>query len=193
MTSQLRIIAASLLLAASLLSASANASDNNARAMNVVSQLLSEAHSAISTGGPRDLSATISPYFAFDLWGRFLIHPRRELFTVGQRRRFMRLLPGYMAHLYYAQFSKGMKLAPSVGNARRVRRDVMVGSLFPRQSSGSLPVEWRLRKQKNGTVRIIDIMVGGTSFMLLKRDEFTAIVDRDGPNGLLAYLKRNSF
>ena len=188
-----RLVAASVLASLLLLPqiANAGASDQHQRAANTVSQLLNDAHDTVTNRGIQHLPETISRYFAFEVWSRFLIQPRKDAFNPKQRRAFQHRLPGFMAHLYHDQFAKGLHLRPSVSGTRPARRDVLVGSLFPRPDGRNLPVEWRVRQRK-GEARVIDIMVGGTSFMLLKREEFTAIIDRDGPDGLLAFLRRNA-
>ncbi len=170
----------------------ASAGDKQNRALATVNQLLNDAHQTVTTRGARHLPETISRYFAFEVWSRFLIQPRKEAFNKKQKRAFRSLLPGFMAFLYHDQFAKGLDRPPSVGGTRPARRDVLVGSKFPRPNGRNLPVEWRMRQQRDGQARVIDIMVGGTSFMLLKREEFTAIIDRDGPAGLIEYLRRNA-
>ena len=187
-----RVILASVLALSCLLPQIASAGDKHARALETVSRLLNDAHQTVTTHGAQRLPDAISPYFAFEIWGRFLIQPRKDVFNPKQRHAFRRLLPGFMAHLYHDQFAKGLDRPPQVGGTRKARRDVLVGSTFPRPNGGDLPVEWRVRQTRDGASRVIDIMVGGTSFMLLKREEFTAIVDRDGADGLLDYLRRNA-
>lgn len=170
----------------------ASAGDTQERALSTVSDMLGNAHSAMNQRGPEALPSAISPFFAFDFWGQFLIKPRATAFTPDQQQTFRSLLPGFMAHLYHVQFQRGLDDPPTVNGVRRVRRDMMVTSQFTRTNGRLLPVEWRMRQVEND-LRIIDIMIGGTSFMLLKRDEFTSIVDNGGPDALLDYLRRNSY
>lgn len=188
----LRILIAGILASLLLLPALATAGDKQMQAIDTVNRLLNDAHESIARRGPEHLSEAISPFFAFEVWARFLIKPRKQQFTKEQRRAFQRLLPGYMAYLYHNQFAKGLQSRPSVGKARKVRRDQLVESWFERPSGNALPVQWRVRSFRGGASRVIDIMVGGTSFMLLKRDEFTAKVDHSGPEGLLEYLRRKA-
>ena len=169
------------------------AGDKHPHEKETVTQLLDQAHRTLTKRGAEYLPEAIAPYFAFEVWGKFLIQPRKEAFNTHQRHAFRQLLPGFMAHLYHDQFAKGLSNPPVVVGVRRARRkDVLVGSQFPRSSGPDLPVEWRVRRFRDGNFRIIDIMIGGTSFMLLKREEFTAIIDRDGADGLIAYLRRNA-
>ena len=194
MIHMLRFFAVSLLTTLLLVSPAPAAAggDRHARAVDTVNRLLNDAHEALSGGGNQRLDNAISPYFAFEHWTRFLIKPRKGAFNPSQRRRVLGLLPGYIANLYHQQFAQGLAQRPSVGGTRRARKDVLVASKFPRTRGKSLPIDWRVRKFRNGETRIIDIMIGGTSFMLLKREEFRDIIDRKGPEGLIIYLERNS-
>ena len=163
------------------------------RAVMVTRVLLDEAHRALAGGN--DLAAlrvAIEQAFAFDIWERFLIEDRSAAFTPDQRAEFRAMLPGFMAYLYINQFDRGLSDPPSVGEARKVRRDYLVSSRFKREGRDDLPVEWRLREFPGGSSQVIDMMVGGTSFLMLKREEFHAIIDKSGAEGMLKYMRENS-
>lgn len=194
MIQTLRFIAVSLLTAFLLTSpvTALAGSDKHAHAINTVQKLFDDAHAAMSGRSGRDLPSAISPYLAFDYWARVLIQPRKEVFTPKQQRILLELLPGYFANLYHEQFSQGLNTKPKVGHTKRTRKDVLVSSKFPRTRGKPLPINWRVRTHRNGSSWVIDIVIGGTSFVLLKREEFTAIIDKHGPEGLLEYLRRNS-
>ena len=185
----------SLLLAAALLAApaAARADEAGKQAVHVTQTLLVEAHSALA--GRNDAAAlqtAINRAFAFDIWERFLIGDNADAFSPSQRSEFRTLLPAFMAHLYSNQFERGLNQPPEIGEVRKVRRDYLVQSRFARPNGAALPVEWRLRDTPGSGPRVIDIMVGGTSFLLLKREEFTAIIDSRGPDGVLVYMRDNS-
>ena len=163
------------------------------RAVMVTRVLLNDAHKALTSGN--DLAAlrvAIEQAFAFEIWERFLIEDRAAAFTPEQRAEFRAMLPGFMAYLYVNQFDRGLSEAPSVGEARKVRRDYLVSSRFKRESGQDLPVEWRLREFPGAGSQVIDMMVGGTSFLMLKREEFHAIIDKSGAEGMLKYMRENS-
>lgn len=187
-----RFIAGCLALAA-LPAEGARAASQEEAAVDLTATLLHDAHAALQgsdTSGA--LRAAVRRAFAFDVWEKFLIQSRAELFGEAERQRFREMLPGFLAHLYHNQFDRGLDREPSVGEARKVRRDVLVMSTFQRTSGPDLPVEWRIRDFPDRGPQVIDIMVGGTSFLLLKRDEFTAIIDKGGVQGLFAYLAEHS-
>lgn len=176
-----------------ILAAPAVAEEPMTRAVSTTQALLTRAHQAMAGDEDRGaLRQAIAAAFDFGLWDRFLLQGREHAFTAAQRDEFRQLLPGFLANLYVMQFDRGMHAPPTVGRARKVRRDYMVASRFKRKGGRELPVEWRLRETPGHGTRIIDIMVGGTSFLILKREEFRAIIDNTGSDGLLRYLHRNA-
>jgi ABC-type transporter MlaC component len=180
-------------LAALAVAAPAAAQEKESRALEATQQLLTSAHAALtSSGGDAALRQAIDDAFAFDVWERFLIENRADQFTPEQRERFRALLPGYLAYLYHNQFDRGLETPPAVGEAKPARNDVLVSATFKRANGADLPVDWRLRDVEGQGMQVIDVMVGGTSFLLLKRDEFASIVDDRGAEGLLEYMQQHS-
>lgn len=181
------------LLALGTYGAAAQEGDKETRARAATEQLLSEAHSALtSTGGDEQLRRAIQEAFAFDIWERFLIGDREDAFDPAQRQRFRELLPAYMAHLYHAQFDKGLDQPPAIGEVRPARNDVLVSATFKRADGRDLPVDWRLREFPDRGPQVIDVMVGGTSFLLLKRDEFAAMIEKGGADAVLSHMADNA-
>lgn len=169
------------------------ADEKQDRAIAVTEQLLASAHTALTgPGNGPALRGAIAQAFAFDVWERYLIDKRSDAFTDAQRTDFRSLLPGFLAHLYQNQFDKGLNQAPKLGDARKVRRDVLVSSIFQRPNGGNLPVDWRVRDFPKRGAQVIDVMVGGTSFLVLKREEFTAMIDSGGAEAVIAHMQRNS-
>lgn len=159
-------------------------------ATQVVKTLVDNAHSAMVAKDTAKLKQAISKAFAFDVWERFLVGDRG--LTTEQRATFRNLLPGFLAHLYADQFGNGLDSAPKVDGAQTVRRDVLVTAEIPRASGGPLPVEYRLRDFADRGPLVIDIMVGGVSFLVLKRDEFGSILKKGGAPALLDFMRKNS-
>jgi ABC-type transporter MlaC component len=180
-------------LAALAIALPAAAAEKEDLALAATQQLLSEAHAALTgAGGDAALRQAIDRAFAFDVWERFLIENRADQFTPEQRQRFRELLPGYLAYLYQNQFDRGLDTPPAIGDAKPARNDVLVSATFKRVNGGDLPVDWRLREIPQQGMQVIDVMVGGTSFLLLKRDEFASIIDNQGAEGLLDFMEQHS-
>ncbi|MEM6663596.1 MAG: ABC transporter substrate-binding protein [Pseudomonadota bacterium] len=158
------------------------------RAVALIGELVERAHDALQPPlNKRALTGAIDEAFAFELWTRFIIRKHRRAFTIRQRVEMRRLLPGYMAGLYVRQFDRGMRKRPTVGRPHGVRKDVMVPTSYPGRNGRDLPVHWRVRIIR-GRAQVIDVMVAGTSFIQLKREEFSAVIQRRGAEGLLDHL-----
>lgn len=162
-------------------------------AIAVARSLLMETHGAMADQrlGEAERFArvkqAVAAAFAFDLWERFLIGDR-EL-TDAERETFRERLPGFLAQLYVDQFVKGLAGEPEILGAREVRRDVLVEARMPRAGVAPLPVDYRLREIEGRGPLVIDVMVGGVSFLLLKRDEFRALIEKEGVAGLLNFMR----
>jgi ABC-type transporter MlaC component len=190
------LITASL-LATLMATAPARAGGTQVQAARVVTEtLVHDAHAAMTAadldGSARfaRLTETVARAFAFDIWERFLVGDRG--LNPAQLDEFRGLLPGFLARLYADRFGKGLEAEPEVSGTRTVRRDVMVAAAIPRASGKSLPVEYRVREFADRGSLIIDVMVGGVSFLVLKRDEFKALIDSRGIDGLLAFMRENA-
>ena len=165
-------------------------------ARDVAQTLVQEAHDAITAeeldaeARMARVEAAVSDAFAFDVWQRFLVGDR-EL-TEAERETFRDLLPGFLAGLYAANFGKNITGEPTVAEARPVRRDILVEASFPRADEPALPVTFRMRDFEDRGHRVIDIMVGGVSFLLLKRDEFGALIEEEGVDALFAHMRERA-
>ncbi|MEL6478677.1 MAG: ABC transporter substrate-binding protein [Pseudomonadota bacterium] len=138
------------------------------------------------------LKAAIADSFAFDVWERFLIDADAVSMSEAQAAEFRALLPGFLAQLYFNQFGKGLEQKPEIIEARRARKDALVRATIPRANGKTLPVDWRIRDFGARGHLVIDVMVGGTSFLILKRDEFDGILQQGGPTALLDFMRKNS-
>lgn len=167
--------------------------DAERAARAVVATLVAEAHAAMSAeereapARRAALEQAIGEAFAFDIWERFLLGDHD--LTAEQRARFRALLPGFLARLYASQFGKGLEAEPRLVEARSMRGDVLVEARIPRADADPLPVAYRVRAFEERGPLVIDVMVGGVSFLLLKRDEFSALIEREGIEGLLGHMR----
>ncbi|MEM6944926.1 MAG: ABC transporter substrate-binding protein [Pseudomonadota bacterium] len=183
------------LLAILLLVLPAHAADETA-ARATATKLVDGAHAALTGDtGPAaidELKATIDEAFAFDIWEKFLLGSNADKLTEAERAEFRALLPGFLADLYRKQFGKGLAAKPEIRDVAPARRDLLVRADIPRANGKNLPVDWRIRDFGDRGHLVIDVMVGGASFLILKRDEFTALLNSGGPTALLEHMRANS-
>lgn len=191
MTRALLVVLLSAVLSAVLAAAPAEAEEDARQAARaIVESLVQETHAAMVASDREALKAAVSDAFAFDVWERFLVGDRD--LTEAERESFRALLPGFLANLYAEHFGKGLEAEPEVTGARRVRRDVLVEARIPRADAEPLPVAYRVRAFEERGPLVIDVMVGGISFLMLKRDEFHAMIERGGAESLLAFMRERA-
>ena len=190
------LLAACLLVAFSAAAPAQTTEDPEKAARALVETLVRDAHAAMSAeelgeaARFEQLKEAISTAFAFDIWERFLLGDH-EL-APEQRERFRALLPGFLADLYAERFGRGLEAEPEVLGTRKVRRDILVEARIPRAEGKPLPVEYRVRNFEDRGPQVIDVIVGGVSFLLLKRDEFGALIESKGPQALLDFMEKRA-
>lgn len=189
MTGLLRRIALAA-LAALLAWTPAGAGEPDKATRGVVETLVEDSHAAMAASDTEALKAAIAEAFAFDVWERFLIGDR-EL-SEPQRETFRALLPGFLANLYAEHFGKGLEGQPEITGTRPARRDILVEARIPRAEGEPLPVSYRVRSFDERGPKVIDVMVGGVSFLLLKRDEFHALLEEGGAERLLDFMRERA-
>jgi phospholipid transport system substrate-binding protein len=70
--------------------------------------------------------------------------------------------------------------------------DALVGTRILRPDGPPIGCEWRVRALGPDRLVVIDIVAEGISFLVSQRDEFAAIVQRSGFDGLLATLREKA-
>lgn len=92
-------------------------------------------------------------------------------------KKYSALLGGYAGETFVVLGSK-----PSG------KRDVIVRSEIRRDVGAPIPTDWRVRRFGED-LQVIDIKVEGVSMVQSQRDEFNAILTREGMVGLIAVLR----
>lgn len=188
---------AALILAFLLAALPARAAEE-AAALATTEALVTEANAALNeVERPADvrmgeLRTAIDRAFAFDVWRRFLLEPLEGKLSDAEQAEVETLLPGFLAHLYRTNFERGLDEVPTIGEVKPARRDLLVRVTYPRANGDVLPTDWRIRDFGDRGHLVIDVMVGGASFLRLKRDEFAAIVQQGGGAALVAHLRENN-
>ena len=131
---------------------------------------------------------------SFDLQtiGRFVIGRNWATATPEQQTEYMKLFEALVVKTYSDRFalytSEGFKVRSSVAESDK---DTIVNSEITRaDGSKGTEVTWRVR-QKNGKLGILDVVVEGVSMSVTQRQEYTAVLQRNGGdfNGLLQIMR----
>jgi phospholipid transport system substrate-binding protein len=97
-----------------------------------------------------------------------------------QRQNFVKALDDYVVRIYSQRFSDYQGETLKVLKSRDQGDSAYVNSQIVRPSGGPpVKVDWRLRKSGDG-YKIIDVIVEGISMVTTQRDEFGAVIQRQG-------------
>ena len=128
---------------------------------------------------------------ALDVIGKFMIGDIRKSMTAEQLARYDAAFPPYLTRLYADQFADIVGRPLDVIDAKALgARDVIVRTRFTRADGPPINVDWRIRKLRTGEQKAIDIIVGGVSIMLVKREEFSAFIGQNSVDALIARIEK---
>ncbi len=139
------------------------------------------------------LSALFSRGFDTTSIGIFALGRHWRRATRAQLREYIGLFDKYIVATYSARLRKygGENLA--IRSARKTAGDVVVLTEIARARGPKVRVDWRVRQTEDG-LKIIDVVVEGVSMALTQRDEFTAVLRKNGGKieGLLMALRKRA-
>lgn len=143
-------------------------------------------------GGPeeiRQLKAIIRANLHLDLIGRFALGRHYETATSDQRKEYQQLLTEWMTTTYANWMSEGKFDIEIVGSKSISSLDDIVWTVIRRDIWPDVTIGWRVREAE-GKMKVIDIIVNGTSRAASYRDEFGSAIRRQGLGGFLNALRR---
>ena len=159
--------------------------------------LTANATAALTSAKPKaeqlaDFQKVLGAGLALDVIGKFMIGETRKTMTPAQIARYDAAFPPYLTKLYADQFAPIVGRPLEVVDAKALGRDVIVRTRFNRKEGSAINVDWRVRTLNSGERKAVDIIVSGVSIMLVKREEFSAFVARQGVDALLARIEKES-
>ena len=128
--------------------------------------------------------------FDLTLIGRFSLGRYWRRASAAHRRDYLSLFSEYVLQTYASKLGgyAGEKLIVLSETPLTNKIDFYVKSRIQRPSGPPIKATWRVRAGKDG-MRIIDILVEGISMAVTQRDQFSAVVRRNGIEGLLEVLR----
>lgn len=138
-----------------------------------------------------DFQEVLAESLALEVIGRFMLGDTRKSMSEAQIARYDAVFPDYITLQYADQFADIVGKPLDVLEAKALgARDVIVRSQFKRSNGSPIMVDWRVRKLKDGSQKMIDIIVSGVSIMLVKREEFSSFIAQNGVDALLDRLEK---
>jgi phospholipid transport system substrate-binding protein len=124
---------------------------------------------------------------------RFVLGRHWKIATPDQQQEFMKLFEDMLVYTWAVRFKEANDQISVQVNGTKSDSDqgVIVDSAILRQGQDPVPVLWRLR-QTDGSYRIIDLLIEGTSMIVTYREEYASVINQNGGNitGLLEILRK---
>lgn len=125
--------------------------------------------------------------------GKLVLARYWRVATPDQQREFLKLFEDMLVLTWSNRFkdAAGNVTFQVVDSRPDVAQGVLVDSQIVREKQQPVPVIWRLRRNDGG-LRIIDLVVEGTSMVFTYREEYASVITQNGGKveGLLAALRR---
>jgi phospholipid transport system substrate-binding protein len=141
-----------------------------------------------------DFRKLLDASFDLDTIGRFALGRYWNQATDAQKAEYLKLFRKMVVDVYSNRFEeyKGQKIdVRSFRLLDPAKNDTLVTSfLVPPNGGEEVQVDWRVRN-KNGTYKIVDVMVAGVSMSVTQRSDFASVIQRGGGNvdALLTQLR----
>ncbi len=137
----------------------------------------------------RDFHGLLNDSFAMSLIGRFVVGRYWKTMTPDQQAEYQALFAAWVSKSYSA------RLGGYSGQEFRIDRtqkagqdDVFVRTRIVQKDSAPLRADWRVRTF-DGKHKVIDVVVEGVSMLTTQRSEFSAVLRKHGPDGLIDALQ----
>ncbi len=124
--------------------------------------------------------------------GRFALGRYWRTSSKKQRNEYLNLFEKMVVDVYSRRFSDYNGEGFVVLSSRpQGKSDAIVLSQIIPDNGSKVNVEWRVRKKKDGSLKVVDIIVEGVSMSLTQRSDFASVIQRGGGNldVLLAHLR----
>lgn len=141
----------------------------------------------------QDYHAILHDSFDLPTIGRFVIGRSWNSATPEQQKEYMTLFEELVVKIYADRLTSYKGENVRVTGARQENdKDSVVSSEIVHPSTGAPPthMDWRVR-QKGDKFAIIDVVIEGVSQSVSQREEYAAVINRDGGkiDGLLAQMR----
>ena len=128
--------------------------------------------------------------FDLETLASLALGPYRQSATPEQLDAYKQAFADYIVVTYEARFDAFTGYSFEVGQARPANNnDVVVRTSVIDPAGQPVLVDFRVR-DRDGKLQVIDVSVEGLSMLKTQRDEFSAVIQRKGIDGLVASLNQ---
>ncbi len=127
--------------------------------------------------------------FAVNTIGRFALGRHWRAATPEQRQEYLRLFRLYVLEVYASRLDNYSGQSFTVVKAHPIDdEDTLVNTEVSQTDAEPLRVDYRVRARQ-GSYKIIDVIVEGISLVRAQREEFASIIKHEGFDGLLELMR----
>lgn len=172
--------------------------DDNAKAKSFIDKMGSDAISflddkSISQSQKQDkFRVLLNQNFDMNTIGRFALGKNWRSASESQQKEYLNLFEDMVVRVYSSRFNDYNGQNFKVASARDIgKSDILVTSYIVPPSGSKVQVDWRVRN-KNGSYKVIDVIIEGVSMSLTQRSDFSNVIQRGGGNieVLLNHLRK---
>lgn len=127
-----------------------------------------------------EFRSLLNESFDMNTIGRFALGTYWKAATPAQQQEYLKLFNNMIVKVYSKRFSdyKGQKF--TVKSSRKENeKDYIVTSFIVPVDGPQVQVDWRVRN-RNGSYRVVDIIVEGVSMSQTQRADFASVISRGG-------------
>jgi phospholipid transport system substrate-binding protein len=139
-----------------------------------------------------DFHTWLREVFDLDVLASLALGPYRQSATPEQLAAYNEAFASYIVVTYEARFDAFAGYTFQVGQAKPMNNDdVAVRTSVIDPAGKPVAVDFRVRRSGND-FKVVDVAVEGLSMLKTQRDEFSAVIQREGLDGLIASLQQRS-
>lgn len=141
----------------------------------------------------KSLESIVFGNFEFETISRLVLARNFKKFSNKQQQEFEDHFKIYLSRSYGTRLLRYADEKVEFGDARLEKRgDVTVKTAIVGGKADGIEMDYRVRNHKD-TWKVIDVVIEGISLVSNFRTQFKDIINRDGPEGLLAKLRDKTF
>lgn len=188
------LAAAVIMLFSGVARADINAAEAEAFVKNVTKQGIEQIINANVPQAEKDarFAKLFNEALDLDFIGQFVLGRNWKGATPEQRKEFIKVYRQLNVNTWSKRFDefKGKKFVFSGTTPSNSKGQIFVNSSVPMDQGEPAKVVWRVR-DKNGTYKIVDIIIENVSLAITARNEYTSFIKNNpgGVDALIANLK----
>lgn len=124
-----------------------------------------------------------------DAMGKFVLGRHGKELTPDQSKKFAQAFERHVVETYSDLLARQTVADLRItGESKQPDGDVLITSEITRGGAPPTPYDWRVREGAAG-LKVVDVVISGVSLLITRRQEFAAVMRKDGVDGLIRKLE----